>query len=353
LARDSRLDCVRGVALWWIFLDHTTGNWLRFLTLKQFAACDAAEVFVLLAGFSAGVSFLRRRQRAGPHAARARLVRRAAALYGAHLLLFAGMAAIASLGLHQDGRTLLDDLHLTSIVSDPIEALPGILLLQHQPVFLDILPIYVVFLLGLAALSGAVDRMNFVLAGSAVLYGSVWIGGAHLAFWQESHFNLLTWQFLFVIGVALATAPSLVPRPALAWDTAALAVLLLGFVVRQARWLQATDKQDLHPLRVLSVLALAWVLCRVSKADWPGWRSRWTKPFVVCGRNALPVFCVGVPASVVLNLLFERWPGPVMQVAGNLMGAGLMLGAAFLFRSNASANAPPDRSGLARLSYPE
>jgi hypothetical protein len=52
--RDLRIDFFRGLALWWIFSDHVPGNVLGDYSLRNFALCDATEVFVLLAGVSAG-----------------------------------------------------------------------------------------------------------------------------------------------------------------------------------------------------------------------------------------------------------------------------------------------------------
>src|SRR5829696_9010181 len=55
--RDLRVDFARGLALWWIFIDHVPENLLRYTTLQRFAIADAAEVFVLLAGYAAGLVY--------------------------------------------------------------------------------------------------------------------------------------------------------------------------------------------------------------------------------------------------------------------------------------------------------
>src|SRR5262249_49718872 len=55
--RDRRIDVLRGFALLTIFIDHLTGNFLGTLTLRNFAFCDAAELFVLLAGLSSTMAY--------------------------------------------------------------------------------------------------------------------------------------------------------------------------------------------------------------------------------------------------------------------------------------------------------
>src|SRR5690242_21228395 len=50
--RDARVDLFRGYALLAIFIDHVTGSFLGLLTLHIYGFSDAAEIFVLLAGFA-------------------------------------------------------------------------------------------------------------------------------------------------------------------------------------------------------------------------------------------------------------------------------------------------------------
>src|SRR5260370_33073764 len=50
--RDPRVDFLRGIALAMIFIDHIPGDILNNWTLRNLGFCDAAEIFVLLAGFA-------------------------------------------------------------------------------------------------------------------------------------------------------------------------------------------------------------------------------------------------------------------------------------------------------------
>jgi hypothetical protein len=40
--RDQRIDVCRGIALWWIFLDHIPNNIGSWLTLRNYGFSDAA-----------------------------------------------------------------------------------------------------------------------------------------------------------------------------------------------------------------------------------------------------------------------------------------------------------------------
>ncbi|WP_252724687.1 OpgC domain-containing protein, partial [Acinetobacter baumannii] len=57
IARDPRVDVFRGLALLVIFIDHVAGNWLTRVTPSAMGLSDAAEYFVLLAGFSAAIAY--------------------------------------------------------------------------------------------------------------------------------------------------------------------------------------------------------------------------------------------------------------------------------------------------------
>src|ERR1700733_5222639 len=86
--RDLRLDFYRGLGLWMIFLDHIPDDVVGWLTLRNYGFSDAAEFFVFISGYLAGYIY-------GPiirtgHflAAAKRLLKRAAEMYVAHIMLF-------------------------------------------------------------------------------------------------------------------------------------------------------------------------------------------------------------------------------------------------------------------------
>src|SRR5271155_2606040 len=63
--RDFRVDFCRGLALIVIFIDHIPGNPIANFTLRNFGFCDAAEVFVLISGFSTYLAYASKLDRLG------------------------------------------------------------------------------------------------------------------------------------------------------------------------------------------------------------------------------------------------------------------------------------------------
>src|SRR6478735_12742462 len=55
--RDLRLDLLRGIGQWMIFLDHIPYNFLNWFTLRNYGFSDAAEIFVFISGYSVGFSY--------------------------------------------------------------------------------------------------------------------------------------------------------------------------------------------------------------------------------------------------------------------------------------------------------
>jgi hypothetical protein len=63
--RDLRLDFFRGLALFCIFLDHLPNNIMAEFTLQSVMFADAAEVFILISGYTAGMVYGRAMERQG------------------------------------------------------------------------------------------------------------------------------------------------------------------------------------------------------------------------------------------------------------------------------------------------
>jgi hypothetical protein len=55
--RDLRLDACRGLALWFIFIDHIPDNALAWLTLRNYGFSDATEVFVFVSGYTCMLAY--------------------------------------------------------------------------------------------------------------------------------------------------------------------------------------------------------------------------------------------------------------------------------------------------------
>ena len=52
--RDLRLDLVRGIGQWMVFLDHIPYDVVGWLTIRNYGFSDATEFFVFISGYCAG-----------------------------------------------------------------------------------------------------------------------------------------------------------------------------------------------------------------------------------------------------------------------------------------------------------
>ena len=64
-SRDLRIDFLRGLALYMIFVDHVLGDPLSMLTYRILGFSDAAEIFVFLSGVACGTAYSRTFARGG------------------------------------------------------------------------------------------------------------------------------------------------------------------------------------------------------------------------------------------------------------------------------------------------
>jgi hypothetical protein len=347
--RDLRVDFFRGVALWWIYTDHIPGDVLGDYSLRNFAMCDATEVFVLLAGFGAGIAYGSVMDRQGYLYAAADTLRRAWTLYVAHIFLFVVYTAQVAYSAAALDRTFyLEETRLDVLADAPYRALLEALLLRFQPNLLNILPLYVALLLLFALALPLLRKPALLFTLSATVYAAVRLTGINLTAWTGEgwFFNPFAWQFLFMIGAILAYAPPRLPRLRWPIDLLAVSVLAAGVIVIWVidihprllasmpapviRFVITEDKTGLHPFRLLSILSLTWLVARSLPRDAAWLRSRFAAPLVLLGQNSLPVFCSGIFFGFMARLGLEADEGAAMQIAVNVLGALAMIAVAGL-----------------------
>jgi hypothetical protein len=98
-----------------------------------------------------------------------------------------------------------------------------------------------------------------------------------------------------------------------------------------SRWIYPISKTDLDVLRFAHFLALATLTVYFIPKGWPGLKSIWLRPMILCGQHSLEVFCVGVFLAfaghfVIVELGGGAWIHFVISVAGIV----LMFAAAWL-----------------------
>src|ERR1700728_3415684 len=136
--RDLRLDFFRGLALFFIFIDHIPDNVLSWFTLHDFAFCDAAEMFIFISGYTAALAYAPVFDREGVAMGIARIYRRVWQLYVAHLFLFMIFSAEVAYTMRVRYNPLFaDELAIGDYLSGQGEAFIRVLLLQFQPNLLN------------------------------------------------------------------------------------------------------------------------------------------------------------------------------------------------------------------------
>jgi hypothetical protein len=91
------------------------------------------------------------------------------------------------------------------------------------------------------------------------------------------------------------------------------------------------SKTDLGPLRFANVLAVALLVAWLIHPQARFLASRAARPFIICGRNSLYIFCLGILLSVLGHLVLNEFFGGIpMQFAVSAAGVAIMIGVAAL-----------------------
>ena len=207
--RDIRLDLFRGLALWFIFLDHIPTNVMSWLTVRNYGFSDATEIFVFISGYTAVIAYSRMMQRDGWIRASSRIYRRVWQLYVAHILLFVAFSAqVAWVSIARDTPALIEEMELLGFGDNPYQAILEAALLRFRPVNLDVLPLYIVLLAAFPFVLPAVVRWPLgVIAVSVGLYAATCHFNWNLAAYPDGKvwfFNPMAWQVVFHVGAACA-----------------------------------------------------------------------------------------------------------------------------------------------------
>src|SRR5215510_12566395 len=362
--RDLRLDLFRGLSLFFIFIDHIPNNVLSYVTLHSIAFSDAAEVFIFISGYAAATVYGRALQRQGGIAATGQIYRRIWQLYVAHIFIFVILAAeVCYATLSLQNQTYSEDFGIDNFIDEPQVAIIKVLLLQYQPQFLDILPIYMI-LLGVFPL--VLLLLERCLLLPLVLSGAIYLLTLHFGWQPHSYpdnegwfFNPLAWQFLFVIGATAGYSrynswvfpaqSSWLPKLA-AVITVAIGIISISWTIHGAydafpglllRELSplVEDKSNLAPLRLVSFLALVVTTAHFVGHNSRLLRSRIAQLIIRCGQHSLQVFCLGIVLSVLGYILLNFRDGVLMQLAIDLGGIALMIGIAALLTWYKASNA--------------
>ncbi|HSL51960.1 MAG TPA: OpgC domain-containing protein [Candidatus Deferrimicrobiaceae bacterium] len=365
--RDLRLDFFRGLALFCIFLDHLPDNFLAQFTLQSLMLGDAAEVFILISGYTAGMVYGRVMERQGFLIATVRVGHRVWQLYVAHVFLFMiFMAAVAYTVGALNSSLYAEEFLAADFLNEPGVAVIKALTLQFQPAYMDILPLYIVLLAAFPFMLAGFRSWPRVVLGAAL---ALWLAAqldprvalpAYPGPDRVWFFNPFGWQALFFLGAWLGWRGI---RDRLSWLDRrwllglAAGLALAGLVIRFSWTLHGLyyaipalgntkflwlflSKGDLGLLRFANVLALALLVRRLISPQAAFLAGRVAWPFVVCGRHSLHIFCLGILLSVVGHLVLSEFVGGLlMQLAVSAVGVAIMIAVAALMEWFAAAQA--------------
>jgi hypothetical protein len=345
--RDLRIDACRGIALWFIFLDHIPNNIGSWLTLRNYGFSDAAEVFMFVSGVTCALAYGAAWRREGWNGVISRTLRRSWDIYVAFLLVTLACVIL----VHLTGR-LADESNTRILLDHPGTTLARAAILQYRPVNTDVLPAFVLLHLLFAPLLWLLLRApNVTLGASLALYVSVHVFGWAVPAWPDGHwaFNPLAWQLLVVLGALWMIEGKRVQPWVMSRTTLMLAILYLLFslvialswrigpleaLIPPALAQQPLDKSNLPPLRLLHFLALAVVAAWFVPRNWRGLATPVMRGAIRCGQHSLPIYCLGVLLTFASHLaLLEISAGLAMQIALSLAGIAAMIAIATLLNS--------------------
>jgi len=256
----------------------------------------------------------------------------------------------------------------TNFLSEPGLALVQALTLQFQPAFMDILPLYIVLLavlplvlLGFQSWPGVIPVASFALWLTVQFDNRVAVA-AYPGPDRVWFLNPFAWQALFLLGAwfgwrNIHGGVSWLSHRSLFWLAAALS--LAGFLIRfnwtlhdfydpiqvlvsaKVLW-PFLSKTDLGILRLVNVLAVALLVANLIPLQARFLTSSAAWPFVICGRNSLYIFCLGILLSVLGHLVLnEFFGGLAMQFAVSVAGVVIMIGVAALLEWFVAAQGTP------------
>jgi hypothetical protein len=348
---DARLYLTLGIANWSVFVDHIPNNVVNLLTLRNFGFSGAADLFVFVVGYGVAIIHGRMALERGYVVAATRIFRRVWRLYAAYVVLFViYIDTIAYVASQSMAPEIIHEYNISGILEHPLRILVRGLVLQEEPLNLDLLQLMIPLMAFFPfVLWGLLRRPNLTLAASVALYVAArWFDWNFRVYPdQDWTFNPLCWQMLMVLGgwFAVTGAPGRALH-GMSWlRILAGTYLLFAMAVTLMRHSPAlsvylpdlllssiapTDKENLAPYRVLHFLALAFIATHLIPADHPGLTWRPLQAVITCGEEWLAVFCVAVFLSFAGHLILITGANLVaMQIAVSLVGFAAMTAVAY------------------------
>ena len=346
-ARDTRLYLFLGLANWFIFLDHIPNDVVSWFTPRHLGLSGAADMFVFIIGYNAALTYAPIMLQRGAIVGATRVFKRAWQLYAAFIVLFAIYAvSIGDVATRYAAPDIIYEFNVAGLLEDPVRTVTHGLLLQSKALNLDLLQLAVLLMACFPAMLWLLLRTpSLALAASIALYVAARQFDWNLSTFPDGnwYFNPFCWQLLFVLGAWCAlggVSRFRVLFRARAWAYVGAAFLLFAYAMSMAgrfpalgdqlpAWLHdafiPNDRVNLAPYRILHFMVVALFATRLIPKTWRGLNWPVFKPLILCGEEALPVFCAGVFLSLAGHFVLVTGSGSLLeQTLVSLAGFAIM-----------------------------
>ena len=315
MGRRLELDAVRGLMLVWMALTHLPTT-LPSHVNQPFGFISATEGFIFLSALFTGRIFYQLAERQGYAAMRRKLWTRSLRLYMYHALLLA-LAFLVAVPLATHGnRPGLHNLLNFYFTAGAHRAIADAALLVYRPPLLDILPMYIIFLLMTPVALTLTRRISwkYVISGGLLLWLLAQFGlrqavhdfaslhfGMTIPLSEMGAFDLWAWQFMWVLGLWFGVRWAKGDLPVESWAKRVVvpAAIIFGalFAFRYYSSIINLDFGNLQPLfdkwhfgpiRLIDFASAAVLLIRFQALLKP----LAVRPLVLLGQASLHVFCV-------------------------------------------------------------
>jgi hypothetical protein len=371
--RDVRIDLFRGIANWFIFVDHIPNNVVNWITVRNFGFSGVADLFIFISGYAASIVYARMMLERGFVIGATRLFERARQLYIAYVVLFViYVVTITDVAARYFAPDIIYEFNVSGLVDHPLRTLASGLLLESRALHLDVLQLLIILMAFFPPVLWVMLRKpDLAMAGSVALYFAARTFQWNLPSFPDGswNFNPFCWQLLFVCGAWFALGGttrcrSILKSPGLLYF--GIAYLIFALVMTMAgrfpefgrmlpTWLfdafNPNDKTNLAPYRVLHLIVIAFIVTRFVSKDWRGLEWQIFQPIIKCGEQSLAVFCVGVFLSFVGHFVLTTGSGSLLaQIVVSATGVAMItLVAYYISWSKQQDELPETRHRMASI----
>jgi hypothetical protein len=312
MQRRVEIDAARGAMLVWMTFTHLPTMVSTYFN-QPFGFVSGAEGFIFLSALFTGRTFFLVAEREGYRVMFSQLWMRTVRLYIYHAILLALVFLVGAQLAANGDRPGLHNL-LDFYFAAPRQALIDGALLIYRPPLLDILPMYITFLLLTPAALTLAKRFGWkvILFAGCALWLSAQFGlrqtlydfstrltGLNIPLSATGSFDLFAWQFMWLMGLYCGVRWAKNDLPVVKWarqmliPAIAIVPVLLALRYSVGRSIElgifevSFDKWHLGFVRIVNFAAITVLLIRFQSVV----RPLAIRPLVMMGQASLQVFC--------------------------------------------------------------